>query len=388
MSRIDDLLREATSKRRVAGVAAAAATREGVLYQGAFGRLSEARSSELRMNGVFRIASMTKAITSVAAMQLVERGQLDLDADAGEVLPELRDPHVLEGFDAESGEPILRPAAAPITPRQLLTHTSGLAYDIWSSEIVQYAERMGVPSILGGGARSLDIPLIHDPGTRWCYGISTDRLGQIVERVSGLRLDDYLRQHVSGPLGMPETDFVVTQSQLSRVPAVYARLEDGSLALSPESFAAPTQVDFCEGGGGLVSTTLEYLRFLRAILGGGELDGARILARETVERMSQNQIGELEQEILRTAMPPISNDVEFLPGMVKKWGLGFMINTEPIEGRRAAGSLAWAGLFNSYFWIDSASGVCGVLLTQILPFFDREVVSLFEDFERAVYDSL
>jgi CubicO group peptidase (beta-lactamase class C family) len=388
MSRIDDLLREAISRRRAVGVTAAAATTDGVLYQGAFGRMNGDPSSELGMDGVFRIASMTKAITSVAALQLVERGELDLDADVGEVLPALRDPQVLEGFDAESGEPILRPAAAPITPRQLLTHTSGLAYDIWSPELVEYTKRTGLPSVLDGVAGFLEVPLIHDPGTRWCYGISTDRLGQIVERVSGLRLDAYLRQHVSGPLGMPETDFVVTQSQLSRVPAVYARLEDGRLTLSPESSAAPTEVSFCEGGGGLVSTTLEYLRFLRTILGGGELDGTRILARETVERMSQNQIGELEQEILRTAMPPISNDVEFLPGMVKKWGFGFMINTEPIEGRRAAGSLAWAGLFNSYFWIDSASGVCGVLLTQILPFFDREVVSLFEDFERAVYDSL
>jgi CubicO group peptidase (beta-lactamase class C family) len=206
--------------------------------------------------------------------------------------------------------------------------------------------------------------------------------------VSGLRLDAYLRPHVLGPLGMPETDFAVTQSQLSRVPSVYGRQGDGSLALAPEPFAVPTRVDFCEGGGGLVSTTLEYLRFLRMILRGGELDGTRILARETVELMSQNQIGELQHEIMRTAMPQISNDVDILPGMVKKWGLGFMINPEPIEGRRATGSLAWAGIFNSYFWIDCASGVCGVLLTQILPFFDHEVVSLFEGFEQAVYDSL
>jgi len=388
MSRIDELLREATSKRRVVGVSAAAATTESVLYQGAFGRLNEAQSSELPMDGIFRIMSMTKAITSVAAMQLVERGKLELDADAGEVLPELRDPQVLEGFDAESGEPILRPAAGPITARQLLTHTSGLAYEIWSPEIIQYMERMGVPSAFDEGAGFLEVPLVHDPGTRWCYGISTDWLGQIVERVSGLRLDAYLRQHVLGPLGMPETDFVVTESQLSRVPSVYARQDDGSLALPTEPFAAPIQVDFFSGGGGLHSTTLEYLRFLRMMLRGGELEGARILARETVELMSQNQIGGFEQEILRTAMPEISNDVDLFPGMVKKWGLGFMINTEPIEGRRAAGSLAWAGLFNSYFWIDCASGVCGVLLTQILPFFDRRVVSLFEDFERAVYDSL
>ena len=295
---------------------------------------------------------------------------------------------MLEGFDEESGEPILRPAAAPITLRQLLTHTSGLAYDIWSPEIVQYMERTGVPGTFDGGTGFLNVPLIHDPGTRWTYGISTDRLGQMVERVSGLRLDAYLREHVLGPLGMPETDFVVEKSKRSRVPAVYARLDDGNLVLTPEAFEPRTEVDFCEGGGGLFSTALEYLRFLRTILRGGELDGARILARETVDLMAQNQIGELQQETLSTAMPEVSNDVDLLPGMIKKWGLGFMINTEPIEGGRAAGSLAWAGVFNSYFWIDRASGVCGVLFTQILPFLDDEVVSLFEDFERAVHDSL
>jgi CubicO group peptidase (beta-lactamase class C family) len=388
MSRIDDLLREAVSKRRVVGVAAAAATTDGLFYQGAFGRLNEAQSSELHIEGIFRIASMTKPIASVAAMQLVESGKLSLDTDVAGILPELRDPQVLDGFDEESGEPILRPAATVITPRQLLTHTSGLAYEIWSPEILQYMERMGVPSAFAGGTGFLEVPLVHDPGSRWCYGINTDRLGQIVERVSGMRLDAYLRQHVLGPLGMPETDFAVTESPRSRVPPVFARQDDGSLSLAAEPYAAPTRVDFCSGGGGLHSTALEYLRFLQMILRGGELDGARILARETVELMSQNQIGELEQEILRTAMPEISNDVDLLPGTVKKWGLGFMVNTEPIEGGRAAGSLAWAGVFNSYFWIDPGSGICGVLLTQILPFFDQEVVPLFEDFERAVYDSL
>ena len=388
MSRIDDVLREATSKHHVVGVTAAAATRDDIFYQGAFGRRNGAESSELHMDEIFRIASMTKPITSVAAMQLVECGKLDLDADVGDILPELRDPQVLEGFGEGSGQPILRPATAPITPRQLLTHTSGLAYDIWCPEIVQYMEKTGVPGTLNGGTGFLDVPLIHDPGTRWTYGISTDRLGQIVERVSGSRLDAYLREHVLGPLGMSETDFVVKESKRSRVSPVYGRQDDGHLTLTPEPFEPRTEANFCEGGGGLFSTAMEYLRFLRTILRGGELDGTQILARETVDLMAQNQIGELQQETLRTAMPEISNDVDLLPGMIKKWGLGFMINTESIQGGRAAGSLAWAGVFNSYFWIDRVGGVCGVLLTQILPFFDREAVSLFEDFERAVYDSL
>jgi CubicO group peptidase (beta-lactamase class C family) len=383
MNRIDDILREAVARGEVAGVAAGAATRDGVCYEGAFGRLKLSEPAEMAYDSLFLIASMTKAVTSVAAMQLVERRELDLDADAGEILPGLANPRVLEGFDPKSGTPILRPAAGPVTPRQLLTHTSGLAYEFWSQDIVKYAAKCGVPSLLEGGAGFLGVPLIFDPGTRWCYGISTDRLGQIVERVSGVSLDCYFREHILGPLGMIDTSFQVPEEKLGRMASTHARQEDRGLIVSPQP--PQTRVEFFSGGHGLRSNAPDYLRFLRMILNRGELDGARVLRPETVDMMRQNQIGPLLVEPLLTAKPQVSNDVEFFPEMPKKWGLGFLITTEPVAGGRAAGSLAWAGMRNSYYWIDPTSDLCGLLLTQTLPFWDREVVALLGEFEREVY---
>ncbi len=386
MSRIDEALRGAVERGEVAGIAAAAATRDGTFYEGAFGHRNLADRTPMGVDSLLRIASMTKAITSAAALQLVERGELDLDADVGEVLPELGAPRVLEGFAPATGEPILRPAAGPITARQLLTHTSGLTYDLWSPAIVEYGQKAGVPSIGEGGDGFLDVPLVADPGTRWAYSISTDRLGQIVERVSGRSLDAYFREHLLDPLGMSDTHFNVPEEKLQRLATVYARGEDGSLIALP--MTAPTNVKFFGGGGGLVSTAPDYLRFLRALLAGGELDGARILRPETVELMAQNQIGDLEVEPLRTANAAMSNDVDFFPGKTKKWSLGFLLNTEPVEGGRVANSLAWAGIFNSYYWIDRESGLCAALFTQTLPFFDARVLALLEAFERAVYAEL
>jgi CubicO group peptidase (beta-lactamase class C family) len=386
MSRIEAVLREAVARGKVAGVAAAAATREKVLYQGAFGCLKLTEPTEMVHDSLFRIFSMTKAVTSVAALQLVEKGELDLDADVGEILPDLANPQVLEGFAPETDEPILRPAAGPVTPRQLLTHTSGLAYEIWDQSIVKYMDKCGVASVLEGGAGFLGVPLIFDPGTRWCYGISTDRLGQIVERVSGVNLDRYFREHILGPLGMIDTHFEVPEEKLARLASVHARTQDGGLRLPPEP--PRRRIEFFSGGGGLVSSAPDYLRFLRMILNRGQLDGVRLLRPETVELMSQNQIGRLLVQPLQTANPELSNDVELFPGMAKKWGFGFLMNTEPVAGGRAADSLAWAGLANSYYWIDPTNDLCGLLLTQTLPFWDRDVVALLDQFERAVYGSV
>jgi CubicO group peptidase (beta-lactamase class C family) len=247
-------------------------------------------------------------------------------------------------------------------------------------------DKCGVASVLEGGAGFLGVPLIFDPGTRWCYGISTDRLGQIVERVSGVNLDRYFREHILGPLGMIDTHFEVPEEKLARLASVHARTQDGGLRLPPEP--PRRRIEFFSGGGGLVSSAPDYLRFLRMILNRGQLDGVRLLRPETVELMSQNQIGRLLVQPLQTANPELSNDVELFPGMAKKWGFGFLMNTEPVAGGRAADSLAWAGLANSYYWIDPTNDLCGLLLTQTLPFWDRDVVALLDQFERAVYGSV
>jgi methyl acetate hydrolase len=380
---IDQVLREATERGDVPGVVAAAATRDGLAYQGAFGRRMMADGAAMTADTVFWIASMTKAITSTAAMQLVEQGKLALDQPIASVLHELASPQVLEGFDI-GGEPRLRPARRPITLRHLITHTAGFVYAIWNADIGRYIASTGTPDIITCQNAALGLPLIFDPGEKWDYGINIDWVGKAVERVSGQKLGEYFAEHLFGPLGMKDTAFKLTPAHRSRLAAMHARGEDGSLA--PIPFEMTQEPEFEMGGGGLYSTATDYLAFARMFLDDGRAAGGRpVLKPETVRLMAQNAIGDLRVQPLRTALPASSNDAEFFPGMVKKWGLGFMISTEAVPGGRSAGSLAWAGLGNSYFWIDRAKGITGVILMQLLPFADAKALALFDRFEKAVY---
>lgn len=384
-ARADQALERAVRSGEVAGVVALAVGENGVLYEGAFGTRAAGGDAPMTLDTVCWIASMTKAITTVAALQLVEEGRLRLDAPLREVLPELGDVQVLEGFGAD-GAPRLRPPRRDVTLRHLLTHTSGFAYDIWNAEVGRYMAHHGIPGIIECRTATLATPLVADPGQRWEYGIGIDWAGRAVERVSGRSLEDYLRQHVLGPLGMADTGFVLGPDQRARLAAMHVRTPAGGL--DPVPFEIPQQPEFFMGGGGLYGTGPDYLRFLRMLLNGGELDGARVLAPETVADMARNHIGELEVGPLLTAIPSTSNDAEFFPGMPKRWGLGFLITTADAPTGRSAQSLAWAGLFNTYYWLDPARRVAGVLLTQVLPFADAAVLRLFEEFETAVYEEL
>ncbi|HJU20273.1 MAG TPA: serine hydrolase domain-containing protein [Stellaceae bacterium] len=383
--RIDGVLQAATERGDVPGVVAMAARREGVIYEGAFGRRALPDGAAMTTDTVFWIASMTKAITSTAAMQLVEQKKLALDRPIAEVLPELADPQVLEGFDP-AGEPKLRPARRPITLRHLLTHTSGFVYDIWNPEIGRYMERRDIPGIISCRNAALTLPLVFDPGAEWDYGIGIDWAGKAVERASGQRLGDYLAERLFAPIGMTDTGFGLTPDRRARLAGMHARGDDGALA--PIAFEIPQEPEFQMGGGGLYGTAADYLAFARVFLNEGRANGRRVLAPETVRMMSANAIGDLRVRPLKTAIPASSGDAEFFPGMVKQWGLGFMISTEPVPGGRAAMSLAWAGLGNTYFWIDPARGVAGVILMQLLPFADPQALTLFDTFEKAVYATL
>jgi methyl acetate hydrolase len=379
---IDRLLNDAANSGRVPGVVALAAGRDGTFYQGAFGSRSLADVAPMTLDTVFQIASMTKAVTGVAAMQCVERGQLALDQPAGEIMPDLADPQVLEGFDAD-GEPRLRPARRSITLRHLLTHTAGFVYHVWNAKLNRHVQLTGQPTVLAGKLAALTAPLAFDPGERWEYGINIDWAGRMVEAVSGRDLDAYMREYIFGPLGMHDTGFTPDAEQTARTAQTHVRQPDGSLAPVPR--AAQAKPEFFAGGGALFSTGPDYLTFLLMLLNGGSINAARILRPETVAMMVQNHIGDLSVQLLTTQDPTLSNDAEFFPGMVKKWGLSWLINTEDVPGRRSAGSVAWAGLRNTYFWLDPKSHVTGVLLTQVLPFADTTVLCLLDDFETAVY---
>ena len=378
---IDTALRRATEAGEVAGAVAMATTGSDLLYQGCFGTADLATGRALRPDAIFRIASMTKAITSVAAIQLVERGKLSLDGPIAAVLPHLAAPMVIDGWDGPM--PRLRPAASPITLRHLLTHTAGFGYENWNAQLSRATTVLGVSPRPTSAAELARIPLLFDPGTRWNYSIATDIVGHAVEAASGMGIDAYLAANITGPLGMPDTTFTLTDAQRARLVAVHQRQPDGSLA--PGDRPAGNGPAFLAGGGGLCSTAGDYTRFLSMLLRGGTLDGARILAPETVADMGRNQIGDVGVVPMTSAVPTASYDCDLFPGMEQKWGLGFLINTAPGPAGRSAGSLAWAGLVNTYFWLDPAAGIAGLVLTQSLPFADPKALALLGALERGVY---
>ena len=384
-AQIDQILRQKCEAKEIPGVVAMAATGNEVIYQGAFGKRDLGKDDAMTADSVFWIASMTKAITTAAGMQLVEQGKLSLDEPIGKLLPDLANPQVLEGFDA-SGEPKLRPAKKPITLRQLMTHTAGFAYELFNSDIGKYQEKTGTPGIISCLNAALTTPLTSDPGTRWEYGTNIDFVGKAVEAVSGKQLDAYLRDNLLAPLGMNDTAFKITDSMRKRLVGMHARGEDGSLA--PIPFELEQAPEFYMGGGGLYGTAADYIKFTQMILNKGRGNGNQLLKPETVAMMSQNNIGDLTIGKITTAAPMYTNDVDLYPDIVKKWGLSFLINTAKTPEGRSAGSLAWAGLANSYFWIDPARNVAGVILMQLLPFADGKALETFAGFERGVYAGL
>jgi methyl acetate hydrolase len=378
---IDQAFKQAVESKSMPGIVAVAATDTGVIYEGAFGKRELGKDAPMTLDTVAWIASMTKAITATAAMQLVERGKLSLDQPASAIVPELSQAKVLEGFDA-AGKPRTRAPKQAITLRNLLTHTAGFSYEIWRTEIVQYQTATGTPGITTCTNAALTTPLLFEPGTQWDYGINIDWAGKMVEAASGQKLDRYLQENI---LGMKDTSFKLSAGQRARLAKIHQR--DASGALTPVDLEIPQDPEFHMGGGGLYGTAGDYLAFTRMILGGGSFNGAQVLRPETVDLMAQNHIGAIEIGPLKTAIPSLSKDVELFPGMSKKWGLSFLINMAEATTGRSAGSLAWAGLANTYFWIDRTRRVTGVFISQVLPFYDDTAIDLFAKFETEVYRS-
>ncbi|MGE0253961.1 MAG: serine hydrolase domain-containing protein [Alphaproteobacteria bacterium] len=383
----DALLRGAVGRGDVPGVIAAVTDRDRTVYEAGFGRRVQGEAGEMTPDTVVYIASMTKAITSVAAMQLVERGVLALDYPAKDYVPQIGDAKVLTGFDA-AGKPQYREPARPVTLRHLLTHTSGFGYEFWQQPVLDWMVATGAPSMTTCENRAMTAPLLFDPGTRWEYGIGIDWAGRMVEIASGRSLGDYLAEHVFAPLGMDSTGFRITEAMRRRLAKIHARGDDGSLAPQLD-LEIPQAPEFQMGGGGLYGTVGDYAKFIRMVLNGGRApDGRPVLRPATLASLTTNQAGANRVGLLRTVMPPFSNDAEFFPGLAKTWSFAFMINLEQAPTGRSAGALGWAGLANTYYWIDPAKGFGGVYATQIIPFADAKAFPLYLDFETAVYDSM
>lgn len=380
--KIDAVLKYAIEHGDAPGCAAIVLDRTSIRYAGAFGVRDLDARTPMTLDTVFRLASMTKAITSVAAMQLVERGRLHLDQPVASVLPVFGALGVLTGFYGD--KPAIRPPRTPVTLRHLLTHTSGFAYEFWNAPLREWVRITGNPGVLSGKRAGLMTPLTCDPGAAWVYGISTDWVGQMVEAASGETLDKYLAANVLGPLGMAETCYEPTAAMNARMVGLSARDGDGLRAMP---HAHPPAQEIWNGGHGLHSTAADYARFLQMLLNCGTLDGAHILQAKTVALMGENHIGDLLVTRLNTIAPNLVQDAEFFPGMRKTHGLAYMINCEQWPHRRAIGSGFWAGLFNTFFWIDPTHGIAGLLLMQVLPFADARVMAALDAFEEAVYST-
>jgi methyl acetate hydrolase len=377
---VDAVLHDAVSSGAVPNVVAVVADRGGRIYAGSAGPRVAGGDEPVGCDTHFRIMSMTKMVATATALQQVERGALDLDAPVEQYCPEFGNLQVLDGFDGDT--PRLRPPASKATVRQLITHTSGLGYWFWNADLVRWEAATGTPNVLAGSTAAFTAPLVADPGTRFEYGINTDWLGRVVEAVTGMTLDVAVKEGITGPLGMHETTFSPGPAQRADLVPVHVRGDDGAWTASDVELRA--EPEYFAGGHGLYSTPRDYLLFQRALLGGGQVNGTRILKESTVKAAFTNQIGDLDfPAAIPTADPSATADFNAGPGY--KWGYGLLLNTADIPGRRRAGSGAWAGLCNTHFWVDRSAGITGAVYTQTLPFVTPEVYQVYVDLETAVY---
>ena len=381
---LDDVLARATQRAdRVPGVVAMITDREGNIYEGAAGERALGHGEPMTLDTTFALFSTTKAITGTAVLQCVEEGLLDLDAPAATYVPEIGELKVLDGFDA-GGNPVLREPKRDITTRMLLLHTAGFGYDFFNESYNRLSQEHGQPSVITCSKAALTTPLLFDPGEKWEYGTNIDWAGQVVESIRGQRLGDVMRERIFEPLEMADTAFTMSPSMKDRLAPIHQRESDGSLT-PLIGFELPAEPEVHMGGHGLHGTVGDYMKFIRMWLNDGAGTSGRVLSSETVAAAVQNGLEGQHVGLLPGVLPTLSNDAEFFPGVPKGWAYSFMTNEEVAPTGRPAGSLAWAGLANLYYWIDRQTGVGGFWATQILPFADPGSINGYLEFETAVY---
>lgn len=381
---IDAVLKEAVHSGSLPHVAAIAADADGVFYEGGAGeRIAGESSDPVGTSTVFRIMSMTKMVCTTAALQQKEAGTLDFAAPVEEYVPAFADVQVLAGWDGDT--PRLVEPATKATVHQLVTHTTGLGYWFWSEDLAKYEQVTGIPNVVPGSMEAFKAPMVDQPGSRFVYGINTDWLGRVVEAVAGTTLDEVVRDGVTGPLGMDDTMFRLDAAHEARRVTVHVKDESGAWISAGDPMGQ--DFEYCAGGHGLFSTPKDYIRFERALLRGGELDGERILSQDTMDAAFSDQLGGLSfPEAIPTADPPITGPFDLGPGWT--WGYGLLLNNQDVPGGRRAGTGAWAGLFNTHFFVDRATGVCASIYTNSLPFVTPDALRVYGEFEQALYDAL
>ena len=393
-SRLSPIFEAASKAKKVPGVAAIALDKSGdVLFRGAYGstNLDDPTAPSLTSKTPMMIWSCTKLVTTVAALQLVEQGKLHLDDLVEKHVPSITKIQVLEGFTPE-GEPILRAPKTKATVLMLMTHTAGFTYDFINNNTLTWRKhvRQGESKPLPmGSLQNYESPLAFDPGTKYEYGVNIDWLGFVVEAVSGVPLNEYVEEHILKPLGMADSGSHVKEGVSPMV--IHIRGEDGGLTAVP-AISYPTTPERFGGGEYLYASLDDYAAFLLTILNKGThpVSKVEILRKETVdEYLFQDQVHKICSNagvgVFTTANPVVTSEGEFLPGLEKGWSAALMLNLEGSPKGRNAGSGQWAGLGNLYYWVDPEAGRLGLIMSGIVPFMDKEVLCLFDEFERAVY---
>ncbi|MCY4151089.1 MAG: serine hydrolase [Aestuariivita sp.] len=378
---IDMALSAAVNKTQVPFVVAMVGNSRDILYSNGYGDYGSWDRAE---DTVFRIFSMTKAVGSLAAIILIDRGLLGMHMPVARYLPEWNDVRVIAGWDGD--QPILREPRREATICNLATHTSGLEYELWSDDIQKYLEVTGHPSILSGTVESLNYPLTRDPNTRWAYGIGIDWLTRVVEKVDGRPIDVFCQEEIFGPLGMTETGFEPDQVP-AKLAQVYARTEDGGF--TPMDIAPPPNPEFYGMGHALYSTAADYMKFLQMILNHGTLNGSTIISTNACKLMRENQLPATNPPLTFRKMvsvaPALTDDFDPFPEAQLTHTFAFLRNEDAIADRRSEESLSWAGVCNTHYWIDPKEDLCAVIMTQLLPFVEPGFMQTYADFEKAVY---
>jgi len=369
-------LKASTARGDIPGVVVAVVAKEGTLYEEAFGVSSTVSKRPMTKDTIFNMASMTKPITSVAIMMLVDEGKLKLDDEVAKYLSKYKDPLVITKFNEADASYETRLAKRPITIRHLLTHTSGIGYAFSSPMLTKIMQKTG--------KTELDLPLLFDPGDSWAYGASTRVLGQVVEAVSGQKLDAFLDSRILQPLGMTDTSYLVPKTKYSRVVAVNARGNDGKFVERPMPDTLPATV---QGDGGLYGTASDYGKFLRMLLNGGKLGETRLLSEKAVKTMLAPNTGAVVVKEQQSANLSLSKNFPLGAGK-DKWGLGFQLAAQQLPNRRSPGSGTWAGIFNTHFFIDPTRSIGVVVMMQTLPFYDEASMKVYAGVEEAVYRNI
>jgi methyl acetate hydrolase len=375
-SAVSAVLKAATDRGDVPGVAVAVVNKDGLLYNAAAGNSRTLTHTPMAKDAIFNMASMTKPITSVAIMMLVDEGKLKLDDEVAKYLPKWKDPLVISKFNEADASYETRPAKRPITIRHLLTHTSGLGYGFSHPMLTTIMEKTK--------KAELDLPLLFDPGDNWAYGPSTRVLGHLVEAISGQKIDAFLESKILLPLGMHDTFYLVPTTKYARVVAINRRGNDGKFTELPVPATIPATV---QGDGGLYGTPSDYGLFLRMLLNRGTLNGKRILSVRSARTMLVSHTGNVLVKPQQSADQSLSRNFPFGAGK-DRWGLGFQLAADRRPNRRSPGSGTWAGIFNTHFFIDPTKEIGVVVMMQTLPFYDEPSMKVYADVEEAVYKSL